>query len=117
MISRLQKMRESYDLTIAELSELSDISESAIRSIENGRKTYKTNVAVAKALADALDCRVSDLFDSLELSDLGRPPFTGKKIEHRHYAVAETLCPSCGMLVPADVGCEFCEQPSPIPVH
>lgn len=106
---KLRNYRESYGLTIAELSILSDISVDAIRRIESGHNPYKVNDGVAKALAHALDLEVDDIFTPSELSHLGRPPHTGKPIEDlRLVSEHEMVCDGCHMVVPRAVGCADC---------
>jgi DNA-binding XRE family transcriptional regulator len=91
------------------LSELSDISESAIYRIESGCNPYKVNEGVAKALAEALYLEVSDLFTQTELSHLGRPPHTGTSLTVvPNVGVHEMLCVSCNLVVPRATGCENC---------
>jgi DNA-binding XRE family transcriptional regulator len=89
----------------------SGISTGTIVKIENGTSEYRTNDGVASALAEALDCYVSDLFEASELSQLGRPPCTGKPIGTitRISVISqhEMLC-GCGLVVPKSVGCEYC---------
>ncbi len=106
---KLRHWRESYGLTVADLSELSDISVDVIHRIESGHNPYKVNETTAQALANALYLQVEDLFDKSELSHLGRPPHTGKPIgtfqlikEH------EMLCDGCNLVVPKAVGCQEC---------
>ena len=106
---KLRNYRESYGLTVAELSVLSDISVGAIHRIESGNNPYKVNEGVAMALAHALDVTVETLFAQTEVSHLGRPPHTGKpigslKLVNDH----EMLCPGCNLLVPRAVGCDTC---------
>lgn len=93
-----------------DLSILSDISRGAIHRIESGKSPYKTNDGVAKALADALDVSVCEIFDSIELSHLGRPPHTGTPIgELRLIESRESVCPGCHLVVPA-AGCTDCDE-------
>lgn len=114
MSHKLRSKRKEFDLTVCDLSVLSDISVSAISSIESGHKRFKTNVGVAFALAKALDCEVGDLFASHELSHLGRPPHTGKPLNAEHQCFPhEVLCPGCNLLVPSYRGCDECgSQPA-----
>lgn len=108
---QLRIIRESYGLTVHDLSVLSDISVNAITRIESGKNPYKTNEGVALALAHALDAEVCDIFDKTELSHLGRPPHTGKPIgkagELQIINSHETIC-GCGLVVPRAVGCDMC---------
>lgn len=106
---KLRHYRESYGLTIKDLSELSDISESAIYRIEGGCNPYKVNQGVAKALAEALYLDVSNLFTEAELSHLGRPPHTGTPLTAvPPIGAQEILCISCNLVVPRATGCENC---------
>lgn len=108
-LHRLRNYRESYGLTVKDLSILSDISVGAIHRIESGNSPYKTNEGVALALAAALDVEVHDLFDQSELSHLGRPPHTGKPITLRLVESHEMLCPGCHLIVPQASGCDSCD--------
>ena len=111
----LRTKREEYGLSICDLSVLSDISVSAISSIESGRKPYKTNVGVALALAKALDCEVGDLFAKSELSHLGRPPHTGKPLSvEQELFPRDVLCLGCFLVVPAHIGCDNCGNQSAV---
>lgn len=106
---KLRNYRESYGLTVANLSVLSDISVGAIHRIESGNNPYKVNEGVALALAHALDLEVGQLFDKSELSHLGRPPHTGRPIGPlRLLAEHETVCEGCHLVVPRAIGCETC---------
>lgn len=111
-LHNLQAAREAAGLSIADLSELSDISESAIRRIEGGKSPYKTHVGVAAALATALNVAVGDLFDTVhELSDRGRPPMTGKPITKRHLSlvhVQEKFCQVHRLRLPQTGICDDC---------
>jgi transcriptional regulator with XRE-family HTH domain len=111
-VHQLRIIRESYGLTIHDLSVLSDISVNAITRIESGKNPYKTNEGVALALAHALDAEVCDIFDKTELSHLGRPPHTGKPIGTGPTLTLlrahEMLCPDCFTAVPRAVGCDMC---------
>lgn len=104
---RLRHYRESYGLSIKDLSVLSDISVTAIHRIESGSNPYKVNEGVAKALADALDTDVFSIFEKSELSHLGRPPHTGKPIV-RVVRPNETICPGCHLTMPKAGGCDTC---------
>lgn len=109
----LQVVRESYGLSVADLAILSDISMSAIYRIENPeRNPYKTNEGVAKALADALDCEVGDIFSHNELSHQGRPAHTGKPIAQLapDAFINEMTCLDCYLIVPVHIGCENCGE-------
>ncbi len=107
----LREVREGFDLTVEELSELSGISMSTIHRIESGDNTYKVNQATADALADALYYKTYDIFHPTDLSHLGRPPMTGKSLrphkEETHYG----LCPHCHLEAVKDNHCLDCDRP------
>lgn len=109
---KLRHYRELYELSIEDLSILSDVSTTAIRRIEGGKgiNPYKTHRGVATALASALDVSVDQLFDQTELSHLGRPPHTGtpltssSAIDERR----EALCSTCYLVMRRGLGCAMC---------
>ncbi len=103
---KLRHYRESYGLSVRDLSILSDISMDAIYRIEKGNSPYKTNDGVALALANALDVEVHTLFSKDELSQLGRPPHTGKPINLHAASLHETICEHCHLVVPRGVDCD-----------
>ena len=108
-LHKLRHYRESYGFSAKDLSVRSGISLTAIHRIESGSSPYKVNEGVAKALADALDVQVYDIFDKSELSHLGRPPHTGTPIGS--FCVIEeneTVCSGCQLVVPRAVGCDTC---------
>lgn len=110
-LHKLRHLRESYGLSVHDLSILSDISKGAIYRIESGTSPYKTNDGVAMALADALDVQIADIFDSIELSHLGRPAHTGKPIAAlRLINEHEVLCEGCNLIYPRAVGCTDCKD-------
>lgn len=107
---KLKHLRESYGLSVKDLSVLSDISVAAISRIESGCSPYKTNNGVALALASALDVEVSVIFEKVELSHLGRPPHTGRPIASLELVTTSHVeCPGCHLTVPRSIGCEDCE--------
>lgn len=107
---KLRKCRESYDLTVKDLSTLSDICVGAIRRIESGKNPHKVNEGVARALADALDTSVSALFAKNELTVLGRTPHTGGPIvKQARVATYEKVCVTCNLVYHVARGCGSCE--------
>lgn len=109
----LQRIRESYGLSVNDLSVLSDVAVSTIRGIENGTKIYKTNDKVAELLAEALDVGVSDIFEQCDLSHRGRPGGTGKPIGARTESLLlirphETFCENCRLAYPRQAECPGC---------
>lgn len=56
----LWELRTSKGLTLKELEERSGVSKSEINAIENAKVSPRLNTL--KLLADALDCRISDLY-------------------------------------------------------
>jgi len=73
------KIREAAGLTIDQLAMKAGVSSNVVRVAEgrDPNRPYRTSNASATLLAAALNVEVNDLFDPLELSDLGRP--TGTK--------------------------------------
>lgn len=102
-------MREHWDLSVQELSELSEISESAIYRIERG-SPHDVHLGVAMALAGALDCEIRDLFDSIELTHKGRPPHTGVPLGKSDAVLSDDICPSCRLTKPRGTKtCDSCD--------
>ena len=58
---RLRSLREERGFSQSHLSALADIPKSQIARIEQG--TVNTTISTVKALADALDIRLGQLFD------------------------------------------------------
>ncbi len=56
----LWELRTSKGLTLKELEERSGVSKSEINAIENAKVSPRLDTL--KLLADALDCRISDLY-------------------------------------------------------
>lgn len=55
--------RDRKNVTLMELSELTGISKSTLNNIENGK--VSPTIEQLEIIAKALDCKISDLFDSL----------------------------------------------------
>ena len=125
---KLKRLRKDVGFSIAELAEVSGLSESTIRGIEEGTSQYRTNIGVAMILADLFDCKVEDIFDSTEVSHLGRPPLTGVPIGRMVKTVEITvtangqsetlklthelegeLCNKCWLVMPLTGACPFCD--------
>lgn len=62
MVINVWKMRTKKNMTLTQLSELSGIPKSTLNDLEN-EKT-KPNIVQLEKIAIALDCRITDLFDS-----------------------------------------------------
>ena len=54
--------RNRKDVTLVKLSELSGIKKSTLNNIENGK--VSPTIAQLEAIAKALGCRISDLYES-----------------------------------------------------
>lgn len=104
---KLKKMRAHWGLSVQELSELSEISTSAIYRIERG-SPHDVHLGVAMALSDALDCELRDLFDTIELTHKGRPPHTGVPIGTADVIANSDICPSCQLAKPT--GSKTCDN-------
>lgn len=112
MPHKLQAIRLSLGLTVAELAELSGISMSVIYRIESGDNEYHVNEATAEALSTALYKEVKSIFDPLELSNKGRPPLTG--VSCMKSKPAQTIvCLHCCMEVVHNDTCSQCDKPLP----
>jgi len=112
----LQKIREILEVSITELADLSGISVSSIRRIESGDTTFKINEATAESLTAALGVRMFEAFSGMELSHLGRPPHTGKKLDNGDITHLETTCPHCRLITSNQLpNCVQCERPLGLP--
>ena len=110
---KLRKVRKSLGLTIRELSELSGIAFPTIQTIETGCRTSKINVATAQAISAALYTEVSGIFNTSELSNLGRPPLTGGNYQKGPARTREVVCPNCYLAVPSAPLCNQCGEQLP----
>ena len=102
----LKEVRESVDLTIAELAELTGVSTSTICAIERD-PMHSTNYTVASTLAHTIYREVSDVFDMRYLTHLGRPACTGHPCSVNTTAYA--FCPSCNIAMPVVGNCQYCD--------
>jgi DNA-binding XRE family transcriptional regulator len=112
--------RVDAGLTREELADLTGLSLGTIWKIETKSSEFKTNRKVAELLAEALELPVRELFDSHELSHLGRPPLTGRPIGSSTAITVvqtttvmvgsnEALCTCCYLVVPCWGGeCDNC---------
>jgi len=57
------KVRTSKNVSLRDLSKLTGISKSTLNSYEN--ETTFPNIRSLEIIAEALDCRISDLYDSV----------------------------------------------------
>ena len=108
---RLKDIREAHGLTVADLAELSGIAPSTIFRIESDDNWYKVNEVTAEALASALYKSVLDIFNSRELSHLGRPPHTGRPCHEAERFSNRTTRPSCHLEVLKAATCNECDAP------
>lgn len=56
------KVRSRENVTLVQLSALTGISKSTLNNIDNGR--VSPTISQLEAIAKALGCRISDLYDS-----------------------------------------------------
>ena len=56
------KVRSRKSVTLVQLSALTGISKSTLNNIDNGR--VSPTISQLEAIAKALDCRISDLYES-----------------------------------------------------
>lgn len=103
---KLTLLRESRGITILDLADMSGLSYHAIRDAE-GNPTQKVHDGVAKAIADVLRVPVADIFDPLELTNKGRPPFTGNDCRKHNDEHVQT-CPVHFVTLPASGICDDC---------
>lgn len=98
-------------MSVPKLAEKTNLAASTIYKIENMSTPYKTHIEVAGLIAEALDCKVHDIFVREELSHVGRPPLTGDKttvttivtIEQKFCGIHFIELPKCGT-------CSFCQE-------
>ena len=105
----LKMLRLAWGLSVEDLAELSGIAPVTIYRIEDPDWTQRFNQSTARALADALYVQVSDIFDTDDLTHLGRPALTGVPCQ-KSAAQRAKLCPKCFVEVPlASSRCESCD--------
>jgi DNA-binding XRE family transcriptional regulator len=110
MSHKLCEVREHQGMTVAELAILTGLSKSVIYRIENDNSGFKINDSTALALATAVGMTVESLFQPQELSDQGRPPFTGRPIQASGYDSLlgqADICPGgCNLVLPRSRVCD-----------
>jgi transcriptional regulator with XRE-family HTH domain len=112
--NNLRQLRQERGLSIQELADLTHLSLNVIWRIEDGNSDQKIHEGVAKAIADVLHVDVNDIFDPLDLTHLGRPPFTGKKYSLNQVA-EPPICPNCFTQLPVTLVCDTCGYKPPKP--
>lgn len=108
MTHKLTALRSAKDLTVAQLAEMSGLSESTIYKIERCTSEFRTNEAVASLLAEALECGVYDIFSPSDLSHIGRPPLTGVKLTMKTTVKVTLICMACRNALPRSGICGYC---------
>lgn len=67
-MNHLKELRESKELNIHQLQELSKVNRSVIKRLEEGQRDFtKVSVSTAYKLAKALGVKIEDLYDFEEL--------------------------------------------------
>ncbi len=61
MLFRIKELREKKNMTQVELCKKANVSRQTLVDLESG-KEISTTTATLKRLADALDCKISDIF-------------------------------------------------------
>lgn len=109
-IHPLTVIRRQYGLSIADLAELSGVSEGTILRIENGSER-RVNYSTAEMIADSLYLAIPTLFDPAYLTNIGRPAGTGRPLNKDPYAKTGIFCWDCfarqPVILPGD-GCFVC---------
>ena len=102
----LEELRKAKNLTSKELADDIGVSSTTISRLEKGYD-HKTNLAVAELVADYLGKKVSDVFDSNELTSLGRGPGTRAASSQSDQDVLERrgVCDRCHMVKPKSGVC------------
>jgi transcriptional regulator with XRE-family HTH domain len=108
---RLHWVRKAKNMSVKVLAEKTNLAVSTIYKIENISSPFKTHIEVAELIAEALECKPSDIFYKEELSRVGRPPLTGGKvtvtmittIEQKFCGIHFIELPTCGT-------CGFCQE-------
>lgn len=107
MANLVAEYRRYVGFTVEELSEYTGLSESTIYRIEREDNPFKTRHDVASSLAEAFGVPIDDLFDSEDISHLGRPAHSGKPL-HFIVGVVFTICDQCHIQTPASGACDYC---------
>lgn len=122
-----QQIREHWNLTIAEVAEITRLSPGTISRLESSNHEYNIHYRVAEIFSEAFGYRVDDIRWPRPLSTIGRPPLTGRPIDRTHivrttsvttvtiteYSVTctEVLCPHCLIRQqPIDKVCSCCGE-------
>ena len=107
----LYKVRSQLGLSVADLARRSGLSKSVIYAIERNNGKHHINDSTAHALASATGKTVEELFQPQELSDRGRPPFTGQPIGSSDTSSLRgqtDICPGgCNLVLPANRVCDI----------
>lgn len=105
MANLVAEYRRHVGFTVKELSEYTGLSESTIYRIEREDNPFKTRYDVASSLADAFDVPIDELFDRMDISNLGRPAHSGKPIQVV-VGIVVTVCSICNYAIPESGECD-----------
>ena len=84
-MNNINALRKAKGLTLKELGQLCDISESSMQRIESG--TRKPSFEVLLKLTEALDCSSDEIFGLREVAEIAKLPPVQSEIEQKYNAL------------------------------
>lgn len=110
--ARIKARMDELQLTESELEELTELSHYTIHRMLHGDDVpYRFNRSSAEAVAEVLQVPVRSLFRPGDISDLGRPPHTGRSLQLTVRLEQTSRC-TCGLINPsAAEECDLCGRP------
>lgn len=113
MCNNLKELRLNRGLSVSALAKLAELSPSTIRRIERD-DTFKVRTDTAGDLATALGLPVTDIFVLSDLSDVGRPPHTGKTCTLKVPTQTPDASPCCNVILLPSGACSLCDEIPPV---
>ncbi len=106
MCNNLRKFRTAANLSVADLANMTGLTQSVIYGIEAaGKVSRNVHERTTWLLANALGCSVHQLFDPQEVVTKGRPPLACNQPSEAPPA----NCPNCFITLPNTGKCDDCD--------